>query len=137
MPEVSALMGIRQLQSLENFIEKRAKIALAYDSILKDINEIQIINAPNNSRSNYFKYTLILKSIEREIVHKALSDKGIQLSGYVYELPLHKQPVFSEYNDDVLPKTEYMCSRHVCLPIYPSLTLSNVKDIAKSLIDIL
>ena len=43
MPEVAALMGIRQLHSIEDFINKRHKIALTYDSILQDFGEIQLI----------------------------------------------------------------------------------------------
>ena len=48
-----------------------------------------------------------------------MEEKGIQLSGYIYELPLHKQPIFEDKNQLVLSETESLCSRHVCLPIYP------------------
>lgn len=136
MPEVAALMGIRQLHSIEDFINKRHKIALAYDSILQNFGEIQIIRSPSESRFNFFKYTVILKNINRELVHKSLEKKGIQLSGYVYELPLHKQPVFSDYNKNVFSMTEYVCSKHICLPIYPSLQIEEAEYIANSLIEL-
>ena len=63
-----------------------------------------------------------------------MKKKGINLSGYVYELPLHKQPVFPENNNDVLPNTEYLCNNHICLPIYPSLKNENAEFIAQQLI---
>lgn len=66
-----------------------------------------------------------------------MEDRGVQLSGYIYELPLHKQPVFKNHKNEQLPKTEYFCSNHICLPIYPSLSLENVKYIAETLIDII
>ena len=49
MPEVSALMGIRQLLSIESFINDRKKIAEIYDSFLCDEKKIRIIRPSNNS----------------------------------------------------------------------------------------
>ena len=137
MPEVAALMGIRQLKSIENFIFKRTKIAKVYDRLLDDLSGIKIIKPHIKSRFNYFKYSIILKNIERELIHKSLEEKGIQLSGYVYELPLHKQPVFSEFNNLNLTNTEFICRSHICLPIYPLLDIEDAKYIAKSLIQII
>jgi perosamine synthetase len=137
MPEVSALMGIRQLKSIEYFIKKRNNIASIYDLILSELNEITIIKPPQNSRFNFFKYTLILKNIDRVTFHRAMEDRGVQLSGYIYELPLHKQPVFPKHNNMSLPVTESLCSKHVCLPIYPSLDLDDAKYIAKNVKKIL
>ena len=136
MPEVAALLGIRQLQSIEDFIEKRTKISGIYSSMLQGLNGVRIISPPEKSRFNYFKYILILENMDREYVHKAMEKKGIQLSGYVYELPLHKQPVFPEHNNSILPITENVCSKHICLPIYPSLEIEDTKHIVETLLKI-
>ena len=66
-----------------------------------------------------------------------MEEKGIELSGYIYEIPLHKQPVFSEFQNISLPKTEKFCSKHVCLPIYPLLNTKDAEFIAESTIKIL
>ncbi len=137
MPEVSALMGIRQLMSIEDFIKKRTKIGLLYDEALKGVKNIRIIKPPKFSRFNYFKYSLILEKFNRELFHKKMESKGIQLSGYVYELPLHKQPVFKDFNNQKLPMSDYLCSNHICLPIYPSLKIEDAKFVAKMLVEIL
>ena len=68
----------------------------------------------------------------REKVHKAMEEKGIQLSGYIYELPLHKQPIFEDKNQLVLSETESLCSRHVCLPIYPLLKSQEAKYVGET-----
>jgi len=136
MPEVSALMGIRQLQSIENFIDKRIKLASTYDSKLNGLSGIKIITAPDNSRFNFFKYLIILENMDRESVHKAMEQKGIQLSGYIYELPLHKQPVFPQHNKINLPKTEYFCSKHICLPIYPTLKANEAEYVASQFVEL-
>lgn len=137
MPEVASLMGIRQLKAIEEFIEKRRNIAEIYDSMLQGLNGVRIIHPPEKSRFNYFKYLLILENMDRELLHKSMEKKGIQLSGYVYELPLHKQPVFPLHNKIYLPNTELLCSKHICLPLYPSLMIEDAKYIADTLIKIL
>jgi len=137
MPEVASLMGIRQLEAIEGFIDKRTNIAGAYDAILQELNGVRIISPPEKSRFNYFKYLLILEKFDREKTHKALEKNGISPSGYVYELPLHKQPVFPVHNKINLPKTEYVCNKHICLPIYPSLEIKDAKYIAETLLKIL
>ena len=54
----------------------------------------------------------------RESLHKELEKRDISPSGYIYELPLHKQPVLSEHSEIELPKTEFMCANNICLPIF-------------------
>jgi len=137
MPEVSALMGIRQLLSIENFIDDRKSISNIYDSFLNNIKNIRIIKPCVSSRFNYFKYVVILEGVDRQLIHEALQEKGINVSGYIYELPLHKQPVFNSYNEVSLPMTEYLCAQHICLPIYPTLDKGDAEYIAKSLMEIL
>lgn len=41
------------------------------------------------------------------------------MSGEVYDLPLHMQPILGEYSlGQSLPVAEEMCGRHVCLPVH-------------------
>jgi len=137
MPEVAALMGLRQLSALENFIKRRNEIAKIYDQELKEISSIEIIKPELESIHNYFKYIIILKDHDRRMVHKELEARGIQPSGYVYELPLHKQPVFPWANNLQLPKTEYVSAHHFCLPIFYGITDEEVRFVAQSLKEIL
>ena len=65
-----------------------------------------------------------------------MEKRGVQLSGYVYELPLHKQPVFPNHNDISLPNSEKLCSTHVCLPIYPLLNEAEAEYVAQNVLDI-
>ena len=137
MPEVAALMGLRQLAALESFIKRRNEIAMIYDEELKEVLSVKMIKPESESIHNYFKYIIILKNHDRRMVHKELEARGIQPSGYVYELPLHKQPVFPGANDVKLPKTEYLSEHHFCLPIFYSMTDQEVKFVAQSLRDCL
>jgi perosamine synthetase len=46
----------------------------------------------------------------------------VSLSGEVYDTPCHRQPVFKEWAAGDFPVADDVCSRHVCLPIYPYMT---------------
>ena len=57
----------------------------------------------------------------------------IGLSGEVYDTPLHHQPVFSQLDDRALPGAEWLCARHVCLPLYPALSEADADYVVESL----
>jgi dTDP-4-amino-4,6-dideoxygalactose transaminase len=122
MPEVSALLGLRQLASLGSFVKRRGEIAAIYDEELGDLEDVEIIGPEANSVHNYFKYLVVLRNHERTRIHEGLVEGGVSPSGYVYELPLHKLPVFPEWNQTSLPKTEFYCAHHIALPIFVGLT---------------
>ena len=122
--EVNALMGIRQLQNIEKFIKKRERLIKIYIDELRDIKDIQIVNPFQNKaiRQNYYKFIIILKRHNREKIQKELLKKSIKLSGYVYEIPLHKQPIFKNHKHKNLKVSERMCAQHICLPLYHEMT---------------
>jgi perosamine synthetase len=132
MPEVASLMGIRQLASLDANIKKRKAIAEKYDELI-DTSLARSLYVPEKMKQNYYKYVLKLNSsINREKLHRELKKLGVQPSGYIYEFPLHKMQVFSEFNNISLPKTEDFCARHFCLPIHPRLNKNEVQYVADS-----
>lgn len=137
LPEVASLMGLRQLAMLPEFINRRNQIAQIYNQELSGCGEIEIIHPEEGAVHNFYKYIVVLKKHDRALVHKAMEKKDIQPSGYVYELPLHKQPVFPWANDLSLPTTEYLCARHFCLPIFYSMTDEQAIYVAKSLKEVL
>lgn len=132
MPEVASLMGIRQLTSLDANIQKRKLIAYEYEKFI-NTDLVCKLSPQENMTQNYYKYVLILDpSINREKLHRGLKKHGIQPSGYIYEFPLHKMQVFSDYNNISLPNTEDFCSRHFCLPIHPKLSQIETNYIVNS-----
>ena len=137
LPEVASLMGIRQLGSIKEFISRRRQIAKIYDEEFQGHPDIKLVEPQDKESHNYFKYLIILPNHDRQIIHKSLESKGIQPSGYVYELPLHKQPVFSEANNLSLTTTEYVCEKHLALPIFYGMTDEQARYVAAMLKEIL
>ena len=135
--EVNSLMGLMQLKSIKKFINGRKKIAKIYDAELSNLKSIEIIKPFNVKEHNYFKYIILLKNKKREFVHKMLEKNSISPGGYVYEIPLHKQPVFKKYNKLKLGNSEKYCSKHICLPIFYSMKSTQAKYVANVLKKIL
>ena len=135
--EVNSLMGLMQLKNIRKFISGRKKIAKIYDDELSNLKNIEIIKPFNGKEHNYFKYIILLKNKKREIVHRQLEKNSISPGGYVYEIPLHKQPVFKKYNKLKLSNSEKYCSKHICLPIFYSMKSTQAKYVVKVLKKIL
>lgn len=137
MPEVSALMGLRQLESLDAFIERRREIVHRYDKLLAGVDDLTIVHQEGHDSYNGFKYMIVLPGHDRVKVHQELGRMGISPSGYIYEIPLHKLPVFPESNDLSLPKTEFICQQHLCLPVFVGMSDEQVDYVAESLQEVL
>ena len=141
MSEIHAVIGLSQLNRIDEFIESRRKIARIYDIELRKLG-LERIKIPANVKSNYYKYIVFLdKGVDRTSIKQKLKEKfGVSLSGEVYELPCHLQPIFKEmfgFKGGEYPMAEELCSRHICLPIYPTMTEDEAKYVIKSLEEVL
>jgi dTDP-4-amino-4,6-dideoxygalactose transaminase len=135
LSEPHAIIGHSQLGHLEEFITARNRIARIYDNELRDITGVTALCLPPGSRSNYYKYIALLDaSHDRGALKKLLREKyGVGLSGEVYEAPCHVQPVFAEYVDSEFPVALDICRRHICLPVYATMTEDEARYVLDSL----
>jgi dTDP-4-amino-4,6-dideoxygalactose transaminase len=124
MSELHAAVGLVQLKRLDEFISARQRAAAVYDEILGRLDGIDPLSIPAGCVTNYYKYVAMLApGIDRSDVKARLrEDHDVWLSGEVYSLPLHQQPVFARDGPTVLPVAEDVCARHVCLPIHGDMT---------------
>jgi dTDP-4-amino-4,6-dideoxygalactose transaminase len=134
MPEFQALMGLAQLTSLEDFIQERTKLAELYASELGGIPSIELPSISEEARPNFYKYVAFLpKRVNRDTLQARLKNEfEISMGGTVYEIPLHKQPVFKEYASPN-PRSEDLCARHICPPIYVGMKPEQVEYVSKSI----
>ena len=122
--EPHAIIGISQLARLQEFTVARSHIASIYDRGLKDIPGVQAFCVPEGCLSNYYKYIALLeKGVDRSLLKKQLRERyQVGLSGEVYDVPCHQQPIFRPYSAGEFPNAEDICRRHICLPIYSNMT---------------
>ncbi len=122
LSELHAALGLAQLRRLSGFIENRRRIAQVYDRGLRGLRHVSPVEIPQDVRSNYYKYIALLgDSVDRTPLKAKLRETlKISLAGEVYDVPLHRQPVFEKLGlgkGREFPVADDLCRRHVCLPM--------------------
>lgn len=141
LTEFQAIMGLKQLERLDEFIEHRQELVEAMKEELKDAKEIEILPCPPNVKHNYYKFIVFLKEpLKREIIiEKMEKEKGIVLTGSCYERPLHKQPCFKEFvkEGEEFPRADKLCPSHIALNLYHEMTEEQAKELCLALKEVI
>jgi dTDP-4-amino-4,6-dideoxygalactose transaminase len=136
LPEISAAVGLVQLERLPEILEIRRNIARLFDRELKKIDGLEPLHVPKNIISNYYKYTVFLdKGIDREKLKNELREKGVRCSGEVYWPPLHLQPIFKKLlrvREGDYPLAEEACRRMICLPLHASMAMEDAQYVMEN-----
>jgi dTDP-4-amino-4,6-dideoxygalactose transaminase len=137
MSEFQAIIGLAQLRKLGEILEKRRRVAKAYDELLKSSNVYLPLESSPACVPSYYKYIRLLpKRRDPSALHKVLESKyGVTLGGYVYDVPLHRQKMLGQYvsNKESYSTADDLCSRHICLPIYPQMEEKEIHHTLDSL----
>jgi len=135
LSELHAAVGLSQLGRLGEFVAERRRVAQAYTRRLAGVAGIAPLVPPDGSCPNFYKYVAMLnQGVDRLALKRTLKERfQVSLSGEVYETPCHHQPVFKSWAEGEFPVAEEVCSRHVCLPIYPGLTEAEIDHVVSSL----
>ena len=131
MSELHAATGLVHLRRMEEFIARRRTVAARYDKALADSGGLQPLAEPPGCRSNIYKYIALLPAgLDRARFKSELAQRfQVKLSGEVYDLPLHRQPVLAEYAGPPLPVAEELAARHICLPVHSDMTDGEVDEV--------
>lgn len=133
MTDISAAIGIEQLKKLDKFNKKREQIVDWYKTCLKGINLQYQAHSKNIYHSNNLFPVLLPDHLveKRDQIIETLKTKNIGAN--VYYIPLHFHSFYkNEYGWKTgdAPVTESIYGRLINLPMYPSLTKSDVTYIA-------
>jgi dTDP-4-amino-4,6-dideoxygalactose transaminase len=120
-------------------IADRRKIAGFYDRALRQSRSLRPLAVPAGGVCNYYKYVCVLaERRDRPALKAALRERfGVSLAGEVYEAPLHRQPVFAAHAAEVLPVSEDLCARHICLPIFSGMTEEEARQVVQALAEVI
>lgn len=129
MSEISASMGILQLNKLNKMINKRKIVYKIYRDNLKKTN-IRFVSSDHMDQCSYYKFIIICKNLNhlKKIKNKLKKEKII-VGGGVYELPCHQQPVFKKYKkfSKNLTISEKYCPLQICLPLTSGMNRKDAK----------
>lgn len=128
MNEFEAAMGLSCLSHFDEIITIRKEIYDRYLSNLRYLDGIQVYPIPENVVHNY-AYMPILINEKRDEVYDVLVKENIYPRKYFYP-SLSKVECYKKYiRKNMLTNTEVAVERVLCLPIYATLSLSQVDDV--------
>ena len=126
LDEIQAVVLRAKLKRIDQYNQSRRRAAHLYSELMADL-PISTPFEDGLGEHVYHQYTLL--SDRRDEIMQSLQDKQIACAIY-YPIPLHQQNVFKqEYANISLPITESVASNCFSLPICPSLSDQNIKEI--------
>ena len=123
--EFTGLLGSIECDRVISRIEIRTKLLDRYYENLKD-TKYSVIKQKGNGRCAYYK-AIVKTPINSSWLKTYCKEHNISLTGEVYKIPVHLQPLYKKQFSYVnLPNTDYYYKHHICPPLYPELTIKEV-----------
>lgn len=137
MNEMSAALGLSQLQRIGSFLEARKRVAELYSERLRTVPWVQSPWVAEHVRMSWFVYVITLdEGIDRNGLVAALQERHIPVRCYFS--PLHLHGYISRYTDcraGDLPVTESVAKRTLALPFHNRLGKVEVGEVVDALED--
>jgi UDP-4-amino-4,6-dideoxy-N-acetyl-beta-L-altrosamine transaminase len=132
-------LGLTQLKKLKDFKEKRQKIVNQYNKEFNNISAISIPPWPQNTSPCFHLYPIHIKGgMEiRKRVYEEL--KKCSILTQVHYIPVYWQPFYAEkygFMRGLCPNAEKYYSGCLSLPLYPSMTQSDVNYVIKNFLKV-
>lgn len=140
MDEMSAALGLVQLQRIEELLAKRERVAQWYNERLEGVEQVERpYVAPTTTRMSWFVYVIRVKPpASRDEVMRRLESFGIPSRPYF--TPIHLQPFYRErfgYRRGDFPVTEHLGEVSLALPFSGVMTEGQVDFVCERLTQIL
>jgi len=126
MTEISAALGLAQLEKLDRFLEKRRRLATYLTDNLSMISGIHPPVVPPGYDHTYLYYVIRVDrkayGITRDLLAQELMAKGVAVSVH-WDPPLHLHNIFQRfgYKRGSFKVTERLSKELITLPLHPGL----------------
>ncbi len=137
LDEVRSSLGLAQLSRINEISSKRIQAAKYYNSKLKEIKGIEIVNYEKEKDHVYHLYIIKIKEnfgMLRDKIHQTLFKKGIKTT--VHYKPIH---MFSNFKKDGLRDSDFpvsvkMYNECITLPLFPTITRKQQDFVVQNII---
>ncbi len=136
LDELSAALGLAQIERIEELLAKRERVAAAYGARLRALPGVEPIRpVPSTTRLSWFVYVVRLApEIDRDRVIARLAEAGVPARPYFS--PIHLQPFYRErfgYREGDFPIAERVAASTLALPFHANLPEEQVEYVVSAL----
>ncbi|HZW28299.1 MAG TPA: DegT/DnrJ/EryC1/StrS family aminotransferase [Trueperaceae bacterium] len=140
MTDLQAALGLRQLERLGSFHQRRREVARLYDEAFGQDERFQTPVEADYGESSWHLYVLRLNrlpGLDRDAFVEELKSRNIGFS--VHYRPLHMMSYYRDkygYDPDAFPVAKDAFERMLSLPLHPRLTDEDVEDVIREVRDV-
>ena len=123
MDEMSAAVGLAQMERMEELRARRKAVAERYDTLLADLPEVRRPQAASYADVNWFVYVIRVPEDRRDTAMQHLQARGVEVRPY-FDPPIHLQPAYRERFPHLagkFPVAERASRQVIALPFYNTL----------------
>jgi UDP-4-amino-4-deoxy-L-arabinose-oxoglutarate aminotransferase len=143
MTDISAVLGIRQLERIDSFNKKRSELATMYGEKLTSVDEILPLSVPSYPLKHAWHLFVVRLDTDRAKISRdqfmnKLKDRNIGTG--LHFRAVHLQKYYREsmsIEPGALPNTEWNSERILSLPLFPDMTEDDLDDVIEAIKDIL
>ena len=139
LDEMSAALGLAQVERLDEILAKRSQVAGWYAERLSTVDDVEAPQpAPYTTQMSWFVYVVRLALPIREQVIAALGERGVPARPYFK--PIHLQPYYMErfgLGPGMFPVTEDISRRTMALPFFSNMSAAQVDYVCAQLEQVL
>ena len=122
MTDISAAIGLAQLDKIDEFNNKRIENAEYLNEGLNDVDGVVTPYCAYGCKHVYHQYTIRVEKGNRDDWVELINEEGIG-TGIHYPIPLYNQPVYRMLGiEGDCPNAELAADNVISLPVHPSLT---------------
>jgi len=139
--DINCALGLSQIAKLEQFVERRRQLVHRYDQVLRPLsNLVSPMRKIDRCHPGWHLYVVHIDfeaaGISRAQVISKLREHGI--GSQVNYIPLHHQPYYRDrYGPISLPGADQYYNSALSLPLFPTMTDSDIGRVADALAEIL
>ncbi|WP_405273938.1 DegT/DnrJ/EryC1/StrS family aminotransferase [Methanobrevibacter sp.] len=122
MTDISAAIGLAQLDKIDDFNCKRIENAAYLNEGLRNVDGVITPYCADGSKHVYHQYTIRVEKGDRDDWVDIINDCGVG-TGIHYPIPLYNQPIYKSLGfEGYCPNAELAADNVISLPVHPSLT---------------
>jgi len=134
MTDVSAAIGMAQLEGLEGMNSRRISNASFFSKELAGLEGIKTPSTKEGRKHVFHQYTIRVLSGKRDRLKQFLEEKGIGSCVY-YPITNNRQKLYTDlgYGNESLPASEQACKEVLSIPVHPQLGKQELEAIVSAI----